>query len=146
MIMLVGEDNPYSNNPHHALYPYPPGCAGHRLCHKVLGLETDAYLRGFDRVNLCTGKWTAAEARERAAYLTDVHGPGGLVLLGAKVTRAFGLEFRPFSLATLPTGVAAIIPHPSGLSRAWNEPGAFERARAVVTELRALVVEAAACR
>lgn len=33
--------------------------------------------------------------------------------------------------------LALVLPHPSGLCRAWNEPGAAERARAAVTRLEA---------
>jgi hypothetical protein len=146
VLTLVGEDNPHSNNPHHALYPAPAGCAGHRLATRVLGLEPDVYLARFQRLNLCNGRWSTSQAREAAAFVSDAYGADGLVLLGAKVARAFGLDFLPFSLATLPTGVAAVIPHPSGLSRAWNAPGAYARARAAVAELEALVRESKACR
>lgn len=54
-------------------------------------------------------------------------------LLGAKVTRAFGFGFQPFTawrhylLGSHTTYVC--LPHPSGLCRAWNEPGAYARAR-----------------
>lgn len=67
------------------------------------------------------------------------------VLLGAKVSSVFGWllnreDFKPFTrheetayVRTRPRSYI-ILPHPSGLSRAWNEPGAFERARGVLRE------------
>lgn len=76
--LLVGEQNPYGADPKFALYPYPENSAGGRLCFKVFGLTRHEYLARFDRVNLCSGKWS--------------------------------------------------------MSRAWNEPGAYERARAVLRE------------
>lgn len=156
--LLVGEANPYQSDPrlaqHFALYPDPPGCAGWRLCKLVMGLEPEDYLARFDRVNLCDGKWGMKEAKEKASsYFTqrvevarllgaDIKRP--IVLFGAKVCRAFNTGFYPFTYtrvyergdgALIPlTHRLVILPHPSGLSRAWNEPGAFERARGVLRE------------
>lgn len=134
--LLVGEANPYGSDPEWALYPNPPGCAGDRLCRRVLGLGEEEYLDGFDRCNLCPREWRAAEARDRATRMRLTPGPDRtFVLLGAKVTRAFGLEWRPFwwervqELLPLPVHTFVVLPHPSGLSRYWNEPGAYERAR-----------------
>jgi uracil-DNA glycosylase len=65
-----------------------------------------------------------------------------VVLLGARVAQAFALKFTPFSVvAACNPAQFVILPHPSGLSRAWNEPGAFDRARGVLRE--AGVLEAA---
>ncbi len=163
--LLVGEANPYQSDPRlaqrYALYPDPERCAGWNLCHRVMQLDEDEYLRRFDRVNLCDGKWGMKEAREHAGALTikyllswvDENALAAssphksFVLCGSKVCSAFtgaarlrGLpevSFQPFTINTeywskmLPL---VILPHPSGLSRAWNEPGAHERARAVLRE------------
>jgi hypothetical protein len=103
-------------------------------------LDPDDYLARFDRVNLCAGKWSIREARAHA--IPDIQVDAAIagrtvVLFGAKVMTAFAMDYLPFTvvppLLTLrPTFVR--LPHPSGLSRAWNEPGAFERARAVLRE------------
>lgn len=139
--LLVGEANPYQSDPRlaqrFALYPDPPGCAGWRLCKLVMELEPEDYLARFDRVNLCAGKWGMREARARAEELLGT--TYTLVLLGSKVCRAFDLNFTPFTIEPVDMGAglcndAVILPHPSGLSRAWNEPGAFERARGVLRE------------
>lgn len=136
--LLVGEANPYGGDPYYALYPYPRGCAGHRLCEKVMGLTDREYLERFDRVNLCPTRWRAKEARDNAVQLAIERMGGVVVLLGAKVTRAFGFPFAPFSPPFTDLMTVVILPHPSGLSRAWNAPGSYERARAVLREAGAL--------
>ena len=145
--LLVGEANPYGSDPYFALYPDPPNSAGGRLCRKVLGLAEDDYLERFDRVNLCPRTWSWKQARARAADIVlERRGTGApVVLLGAKVAAAFGLSFRPFSfvgggglgmLDGIPRHV--MLQHPSGRSRAWNFPGAYERAREVLRGAGAL--------
>lgn len=58
-----------------------------------------------------------------------------VVLLGANVSRAFGVSFRKLSEVVLswhPVGeglAAAVVPHPSGLNRWWNDPDNRVRAR-----------------
>lgn len=128
--MLVGEDNPYGGDPHFALYPAPDGCAGHRLCCVILGMRRADYLREFARTNLCVGRWSMREARDRAIDELRVH-RGPLILLGARVARAFEFDpWRPFTLAD--GGKTLLLPHPSGRCRLWNVDGAAARARAMV--------------
>lgn len=130
---IVGENNPYGPDPHFALYPAPKGCAGWRLCHLVLQLRPHEYMARFERRNLLAQtRWSVVDARAAAGKLAEEIGDGKVILLGAKVCAAFRLDFEPF---TVVRGKAAILPHPSGLSRAWNDPAAFERARATVREL-----------
>jgi len=129
--LLVGELNPYQQAEvaHYALYPYPERSAGGRLCRVILGLEPRPYLRSYARANLCSGKWSAPAARARAEELLREHsGELPVVLLGAKVAGAFEQPFEPFTRS----GRFVIFPHPSGLSRLWNDSGAFERARALM--------------
>lgn len=136
--LLVGEDNPYGSDPRFALYPKPPHSAGGRLCHRILQITEKAYIRDFDRMNLCSGKWSIAEARESAArILRDrlgqerVDGPVAIfVLLGSKVCNAFGVPFTPFSLQSC--GRYIVLPHPSGRNRLWNDPMSFDLARDVL--------------
>lgn len=139
--LLVGEANPYGGDPYYALYPYPRGCAGHRLCEKVMGLTDREYLDRFERVNLCPTKWSMRQARTRAVEILAADGGAerAYVLLGSRVKAAFGVGHDPFShfrsLRELPgPQVFVVLPHPSGLSRAWNAPGSYERARAVLRE------------
>ena len=145
-VLLVGEANPYGGDPHFALYPSPDGCAGHRLCCLVMGLARVEYLERFDRVNLCPREWSARQARERARELwgeaVHVRRPA-VVLLGRKVASCFQSERRgvppPFTWTSDTTHINVVyLPHPSGLCREWNAPGAFERARAVLREAEVL--------
>lgn len=152
--VLVGEANPYGGRSALALWPDPPGSAGHRLCFKILGMTKMEYLRTFDRVNLCPRAWSIQAARITAAYLKGTRAP--LILCGAKVCQAFGVDFAPFrtylarrttedAAAMLPGTLVAIIPHPFGLSRLWNLPpdgrdprvmlDPYQRARAAVQDL-----------
>ena len=144
-VLLVGESNPYGADPRFALYPEPPGCAGARLC-EILGMSKREYLLTFDRVNLLGGarrRWSAASAREAACALAaSVETARYRVLLGARVAAAHGLAFKPFMKdgpqcghAVCQCGSWLVLPHPSGRSRLWNEPGAAERARGLVLQL-----------
>lgn len=60
-----------------------------------------------------------------------------IITLGAKVAAAFGLEYAPFTIlpASRPLPTVLMLPHPSGLNRSWNEPGAFERTRTAYWDL-----------
>lgn len=139
--MLVGELNPYGPRSVFALWPSPPNCAGHRLCHKVMGLDPEDYLRRFRRANLCVGRWSLPAARQEAGLLVtrNSHRPTTFVLLGRKVADAFEPmtgRLEPFTSSerllmtpgSKPCTFIAL-PHPSGRCLAWNEPGAPERAR-----------------
>lgn len=136
--LLVGESNPYGSNPEFALYPLPERSAGGRLCRLVLGMRMAEYLRAYDRANLCDGRWSAPTARAEALGCPP-HGRPDRAL-GARVAAAFALDFEPFTARQqriVGDGAAwsatlVVLPHPSGLCRLWNEPGAFERARAVL--------------
>lgn len=135
--LLVGEDNPYSADPRHALSPYPERSAGFRLATVILGMNRAQYLRTFDRVNLCAhGKWSGRIASKTADRLLQ-DDREHVVLLGRKVAAAFGCGDHPaFSTRPLVCGTMLyLLPHPSGLSRAWNEPGAIERARELLAPL-----------
>lgn len=128
-VVFVGEDNPYGGNPFYALYPYPRRASGDNL-RRHLGLTDNEYLKIF-RHNLCQGKWGMKEARAEAKRLAET-GPWDLVvMLGAKVKKAFGLEIPSFSAASMEplTKTFIALPHPSGLNRDWNKPGANQRAQ-----------------
>ena len=127
--LLVGEANPYGADPRFALYPEPRGASGDRLCRKVMGLSGGAYMARFDRVNLCTGKWSKPEAVARAQEL--LAGPHQTyVLLGAKVRAAFLGAPCTTGIAKLKDKTLVCIPHPSGLCRAWGDPAEIPRVRA----------------
>ena len=137
-IVVVGENNPYGDDPHYALYPLPEHSAGGRLCRLILGMETRDYLRELKRVNLLQApKWSAPRAREAAAALISGHAPARFILLGKRVFSAFAPHFSPKETTWEPFriyGRCLTLPHPSGLCRLWNEPGSISRTRIAVKE------------
>lgn len=153
-VWLIGEQNPYGNDPRFALYPRPKRAAGARLC-TALGLTAHEYLRRFERRNLLGPvKWSAPVARAAAQVLLGEAATAGallgghvsLVLCGAKVSAAFGLPFAPLAQvhALVPDRVQGlVVPHPSGLSRLWNQKGMALRVRAAVEALTPLPVPVA---
>jgi len=142
---LIGEMNPHQKSgedPSHKydLYPLPRGASGHRLCKLVLDMEMTTYMRSFIRRDLITWKkWSVPQARKAASVVWAESKGAPLILLGAKVSAAFGFAYEPFTFVKRDAVVGdrriLIIPHPSGLCRAWDEPLAFRRARALVLPL-----------
>lgn len=130
--ILVGESNPYGADPQFALYPAPDGCSGHRLATLILGMSRRDYLDSFDRVNLCAGSWSLKLAREKVCELRRGDSRR-FILCGSKVCQAFGRTFAPFSSGWHGGDQVAVLPHPSGLCRLWNQqPKAFTEARRAV--------------
>lgn len=129
-VVLVGESNPYGADPAFALYPAPDGCSGHRLCCLIFGMQRARYLDVFERVNLCAGAWSMAEARRKADEIMSEE-DARVILLGAKVSKAFDVPFVPFEIYE--GGTVLVLPHPSGLNRMWGLPGAIDKARAAMT-------------
>lgn len=136
--ILVGELNPHGLDPRTALFPRPKNGAGYRLCHNVLGLHEADYLRSFERINLCTGKWDAAEAMSREMEIANSP-KTTLVLLGKKVAAAFGFSGgTSFRIEGVYDHAAVLLPHPSGLCRVWNDLLSVRAARALLTEVGVL--------
>lgn len=144
-VVIVGEMNPYGADPRYALYDEPAGSAGGRLRRLVLGLRSDTYHRRTRRFNLCTGVWGPAKARRyTAGRIGSLCGQDDtVVLLGRKVADAFGLDhLAPFTtqaVVSVDEGSVrryVLLPHPSGRCREWNEPGAYERARELLRQIR----------
>lgn len=145
-VWLIGESNPYGDDPEFALYPRPAHATGGRLA-RVLGMDDGEYLGTFERRNLLVGdRWSFPRARNAADEILMVHPEGDkLVLLGAKVAEAFYVAFRvnlclprqiPVGYRTSRIRDTLVIPHPSGRSREMNKPGMAARVRAAVEELR----------
>jgi hypothetical protein len=144
--ILVGEANPYGADPGYALYPLPEIATGGRLA-RILGMNECEYLRAFERRNLCPTTWSAKASRAGVARilgkaLLDGHEEAApLILLGAKVMRAFGYEFEPFTKhrVLLRSRSApqwrVCLPHPSGRNLLWNDPRSAQRARELVRGL-----------
>lgn len=142
-ILLVGEDNPISAAPEHALFCAPAGCAGQRLQELIFGLPRLQYLALW-RTNLCVGGWSARRARARAGELVASGSPWNIiVMLGRKVAEAFARtdpevllgEVAPFSAVAVGDVRFASLPHPSGRNTVWNQRGPIENARRIMAEL-----------
>lgn len=138
--LLVGEVDPHSSDPRMALHVEPAGAAGSRLA-RILGLSPQQYLDAFDRANLCGGGWDGRVARAAAdAVFAERAGRTSVVLLGARVCRAFGVAFEPFTAFEMTrvlggrtlTLRGCVLPHPSGRCRVWNDPASAVRAVAAV--------------
>jgi hypothetical protein len=144
--LLVGEVNPLSDRPEHALYPWPANCSGERLQRLVIGVSRPDYLRAFDRVDLCVGKWSLRAARTRAAELAP--GRPLIILLGTKVCSAFGVTYDPFTIIVTSqwSGRFVVLPHPSGLCRHWQVAGAYLRARDVLKRAGVLNDDGSICK
>lgn len=147
-VLLVGEDNPQSEDRRHALWPIPSkghaSCAGRNLQSKIMRVSHGTYY-GLWRTNLCHPTWDLKEARVRARRLILNPRPWSVIVaLGRKVAGAF--EY--FLGEAVPQWGWVVrwdedkdswltivgMPHPSGLSRAWNDPGSYDRALALLQE------------
>lgn len=131
-ILLVGEDNPYGQDPRFALYHKPRHASGNRL-RQHLGLRDATYER-LAKINLCAEAWKTAEAKACAEVIKHRTCPYNrvVVLLGAKVRGAFGFASAEFFSVTVAYGCTpmfVILPHPSGRNLLWNQAGAREEAR-----------------
>lgn len=130
-LVLVGELNPYGSDPGFALFHLPRRASGDRL-REHLGLRDVTY-EALAKVNLCDRAWSNQAAFEEAINLRFKYRV--MVCLGVKVRRAFGAP-PPFTSAEDFFGCRLVsLPHPSGLCRVWNEPGARDRARALLREV-----------
>ena len=90
-------------------------------------------------VNLCRGRWRWDEARARAAGLQGTHREGIFVLLGRRVAGAFGHRGGYYKTRVREDGSAiAVVPHPSGLNRMWNEDPTWHRVGRVLCQAYAM--------
>lgn len=152
-VLFCGEDNPQSVDPQYALYCYPTGCAGHRLQDLILDLSMSAYLATW-RTNLCSPRWSAPRARDRARELLLDDNPWDvIVLLGRKVTETFravgevAVEWPPFTHRSMVRKIVETpgnwachmrsvisLPHPSGRNLVWNDLARRFEARRLLAE------------
>lgn len=125
--VLLGMNNPISDDPRHALYPHPPSCTGARL-QRFSGLDKETYLRVFDRRNVIGGQqWDAKLAKARAPFLRQELLGRHVVLLGAPVNSVMrgGTKYElARAFRWTPDGHGgwmALAPHPSGLNHFYND-------------------------
>ena len=113
------------------------GRSGKKLA-ACMGVSVEEYLERFERVNVLDrfpgkqgkgDKFPLPEARE-AAQGIRLEGRPFVLLLGRGVASAFGLGNLPWlEWAEVEQARVAVVPHPSGINRWWNEQENRERAR-----------------
>jgi hypothetical protein len=140
--VILGMNNPRSDDPDHALWPHPNGCTGHRLWQMLSSADPsvtiERYLLAFDRRNLLrTREWNAEAGRMVAGrLLMNAEFMGREILvLGDEVRKAFELPKEPLGVVKMYNATWWQIPHPSGLNRFYNSES--NRA-AVATVLKGL--------
>lgn len=140
--ILVGMNNPYGDNPDHALYPLPEGATGWRVWNLLKLVDPDIsmtdYARRFDRRNLCVGPWHTMRARDSAHSIVSTSRDRVVVVLGAQTRDAFlargghRRDVGPVGHIEMMGCWVHWIPHPSGLNRWYNDPDNCQRAAQVL--------------
>ena len=136
--VVIGMNNPYSNDPRYALYPHPQKSAGYRLYDMLrqaayrenMMVSLVNYVDRFDRFNLVTGEeWNVKEAALGAQSLLGTLQDRKVVICGKAVAKAFDLKQPDFSLQKKHQHGFDywVIPHPSGLCREYNDPFTVRR-------------------
>lgn len=122
-VILIGEaptDHHAASDPKLAL----TGRVGRTMC-KLADVPWLYYLYVTDRRNIFdvpTEKWDARAAEKSADAMTPFQ-QDRIVLLGARVARAFRVESWPlYQWRPMWGGLAVRVPHPSGLNRQLNDP------------------------
>lgn len=117
--VVVGLD-PGRNGPD----PLDPAFGSGRRLSAMLGVGPDEYLRRIDRVNLHPSERLPGDDRAAGANLLPILRGRRVVVLGRRVAEALDVTDDWFRWRVAPGGfVAACSPHPSGLSRWWNDAG-----------------------
>lgn len=141
--VICGMNNPLSDDPRHALAPYPANCAGWRLWQMLNAVRLTSrteYMRAFDRRNVLHARaWSRTQAREAGADLWRTLGGRRVVLLGVATLAAVGAPRTPWGVwvhppRSLTSGPEAycLLPHPSGRCLEYNDPTMRATAGAVL--------------
>lgn len=139
--ILVGIDNPHSNDPRHALAPYPENSSGWRLwmmLHDWCGMSRGEYMKAFDRRNLNPQKFQKLASTTvlnfactyaMARILGSLGSGSRVVLIGDEVRRSIPYLKKqivhPQVVEDMRSTRGIIfyqIPHPSGRNLIYNDP------------------------
>lgn len=95
------------------------------------GLSGSEYEKRADRANLVDhyDEWDMTIARVNAAKLIPKLQHRRVILLGRKVSSAFGIFSRWFTETRCYNSEYYVIPHPSGSNRWWGDPRNVQMAR-----------------
>jgi hypothetical protein len=134
-VLIVG-----LRTPSHVPRPWGDSFSARRL-EWLLGVERGRLLEAADCINLLgPDERACAESLRAAADRVDVSGYEVLVLCGHQVWRGFGqpwVDKGPETPAVVRVrGVQTVLlPHPSGLTRNWNDPAVRARAQEVLRQV-----------
>lgn len=112
------------------------GPVGRRLADWA-GVPWEAYLELTERHNLYAsdpGPWSAEDARRHAQSVFPQLVGRRTILLGRRVADAFGIREGPFRWIRVGPTSVAVVPHPSGRNRYWNDPAHVDLARSFLRE------------
>lgn len=124
--VILGMNNPHSQDPRFALAPFPERVAGWRLwrmVHDVCGVNRRQYMDRTDRRNLLSAPdWSARAARTESEGLWEALEGRTVLVCGQSVRRVLWLSDEPPLLWREYHGVRwCLVPHPSGLNRWYND-------------------------
>lgn len=125
--VLLGMNNPLSDDPRHALAPYPERSTGHRLwamLNQQCGAGRSEYMAAFDRREASERKlWRPEDAKKNAPALIKSLAGREVVVLGHSVKDALELWALGIGKPLVAHGVLwRFMLHPSGRSPAYNQP------------------------
>lgn len=136
MVFIGQQPNSYEDqgNP----LPIRPNSTGRRLV-QMMGVTDEAFEKNFVRMNVSPFHdpegFSPEYWRDNAANILPLLEGRRVVLLGPAVADAFGFERSRYDYASWfdhPDGhhsLFAVIPHPSGVNRQYNNPEMFEMVR-----------------
>lgn len=124
--VILGMNNPLSEDPRAALLPHPVNCAGWRLwrmVNEVSGISRSEWCRRTERVNLLNSRdWDRRAARERGLELWSTMQGRSVVVLGLAAREVLWLPSVVYGRWQERDGVRwANLPHPSGRNLWYNE-------------------------
>jgi hypothetical protein len=99
-----------------------------------MGLRWDAALNLLPARPTREATWDAEDRRWATAVADDLYARAEalrwrVVLCGQRVCQAAGAAFEPLAIGAHRGARTLVVPHPSGLSRWWNDPGNAATAR-----------------
>ena len=123
--IIVGMNNPHSDDPRADLMPHPAGSAGHRLWRMLCDERPTTraeYCRRFRRINLLRSRrWNLAEARLNLKVVMSAIPEGSeVILLGKDVQRVFRVRTEPMAKTKSRGVLFHSVPHPSGRNLFYN--------------------------
>ena len=150
MLAIVGEAPGPNTRSDCPFYPSPPTSAAGRFL-SCIGWSRSEYLLTFARINLLSeypGKrFPVSLARSCVPAAVSLLHPRPMLLMGRGVARAFKLDYlEPLTWLRVPlkdvsnadvSARVAIVPHPSGRNRWYNDQENCARLRRFIYEARA---------